>query len=251
MPVHTDEWCFKSVEEVFSIIQPGAINLDQFAAEIAESQGPRNRLSNDAEPISQDPKNDFRAKLKLTAMINGLTESSNFRTADEVLNDPSADQELEITLMLRNSGIEPEQPTYRLNSAKTRRGVLNGNEPMPVAGLKDVYVDDDFFVIKDLPEKRAKDEAIVVEEASNADETSKANEPDIKSTEKIVSRSGQKKSKKPKLAAGFGDKSSKEPSTGTMDELSQSSGSSMKFYTPRELYEKRRFGMKHKVISLK
>lgn len=254
MPLDTvaDEWSFKNIEEVFSAMQPGYITFDQFAAEIAESEGQRKNASiSDAESIepgnSQSPIGKFNAKLKLSGMINAITERSrkpgHLRTAKEVLTDRPADHEQEITLMLRNSGIPSERPNYRLSSSKTRRGVLNGNEPMAVAGLKNVYVDDDFFKIKDPPIKAAKViAAIKIPEKV----------PDIISTAKQTSTSHEAKPTTSKLAMAFGEM----PSIGSSSvdannsEIPQAIGSSVKFYTPREVYEKRRFGVKNKVISI-
>lgn len=152
-------WSYNTLEEACNAVQPaGFITLDQFAAEVQRDDAchQTRRLAatiDNNHSSALAPHLDPIANLKMNSMLNGLAApaaqlpNGQMRTASATITDHQVVHEQEITQMLREAGISAIQPDYRLNSDTTRRSCLVGNEPMRVAGLTDVFIDDSFFVI--------------------------------------------------------------------------------------------------------
>lgn len=89
---------------------------------------------------------DAMAAIRFGAMLAAAEDGhhhGSMLTADELLNVPPAEVEREITRALRRSGIEAEDRRTRTSFRSTPDVVPSR---LAVAGLKNVYIDDSFFM---------------------------------------------------------------------------------------------------------
>lgn len=68
----------------------------------------------------------------------------------KTVNDDKADDE-EVTHWLRLNGLEAENSNMKLNPKKTRKMVEIASGKLAVSGVKNMFVDDDFFKLKAKP----------------------------------------------------------------------------------------------------
>lgn len=90
-------------------------------------------------------------RLELATMIaqNKQSKIGVLEKADELISDKKG-AEVEVTKYLRMAGLEAEDRNCKISSKKTQKNLL-ADEPMQVSGVKNIFVDDNFFKLTSKP----------------------------------------------------------------------------------------------------